>query len=532
MTFTLPKYDSKTWSYITLIFIFFLFLFHIGDQSSPRQGTEGFYLQISKEMFSKKSYLIPYYLGEPHFSKPPLQFWLTTPFYFIFGEGLWSARISIFVITCCLIACTSKLLSRSSSLTSLGIFILFISTFGMIKYSRIYMMDAFFTLFTGIGTLFAYEYFSTKKFSILILSSLLLAASSLIKGPISIIMALASLFAFLLIRRERSLFKAFFRLIIFIIIPASLWYIACSYKFGSQFFDYFFIRENLGKFTARTYSPLVLVQGLFLFSFPLIIPFAVILYRDIKSHTLFKNDLKLFLAICFSVFWIIWIFPAQRSHHYAMPATFFVISYLAVSSFDFPWFTKLINFLSISLSTLAIGTIIFILVYQQFLPMFSTITCYVVLLFLITNICLYFITTGTITLRLTQYTITTLLIWYHIASMMALPIIPNQVREHLVSVDSHTRIGVVYRKPYFVSELLGRSIEPISQPQADQELVSNNYDYLIMPLSAISTSANFQIMNSWYIWKRGLRIGQIIDNLMNNKLAELQESYALFRRKQ
>ncbi|MEK6623388.1 MAG: glycosyltransferase family 39 protein, partial [Bdellovibrionota bacterium] len=221
-------------------------------------------------MFSKNSYLIPYYLNEPHFSKPPLQFWLTTPFYFIFGEGLWCARSAIFLITCSLIAYTSKLLSRLGSLCALNIFILFISTFGVIKYSRIYMMDAFFTFFTGAGTLFAYDYLKTKHLHSLIVSASLLAASTLVKGPISIVMAFTALLVFILIHRNREQYKAFFQLLILIIIPASLWYIACFYQFGSKFFDYFFIRENLGKLTTKAYSPFVLVQGLFLFSFPAI----------------------------------------------------------------------------------------------------------------------------------------------------------------------------------------------------------------------------------------------------------------------
>ena len=531
MTFSFPRQDSNFWSYLALVFIFFLFLFHIGDQSAPRQGTEGFYLQISKEMFSKNSYLIPYYLNEPHFSKPPLQFWLTTPFYFIFGEGLWCARSAIFLITCSLIAYTSKLLSRLGSLCALNIFILFISTFGVIKYSRIYMMDAFFTFFTGAGTLFAYDYLKTKHLHSLIVSASLLAASTLVKGPISIVMAFTALLVFILIHRNREQYKAFFQLLILIIIPASLWYIACFYQFGSKFFDYFFIRENLGKLTTKAYSPFVLVQGLFLFSFPAIIPFALLLYRDIKSRAIFKTDLNLFLTICLIVFWCIWLIPTQRSHHYAMPATFFVISYVAVSRFDSVWFAKLVNAFSLGLSTLGIIVTVFILFYKQFLPMISISTCIFAFLILIANIFFTFFGKRTITLGLAQYTAAFLMIWYHLASMVALPILPERVREQLIGTNSSIRIGVVYRKPYFVSELLNRDIESLSQIQGDNELRSTNYDYLIMPLPTTISLSNYQIHDSWNVWKRGLRMKEIYDRLINNKLDELQESYTLFSRK-
>ncbi|OFZ14194.1 MAG: hypothetical protein A2X86_04905 [Bdellovibrionales bacterium GWA2_49_15] len=532
MSFSLPKSDSNFWSYLALIFIFFLFLFHIGDQSAPRQGTEGFYLQISKEMFSRNSYLIPYYLNEPHFSKPPLQFWLTSPFYFIFGEGLWTARISIFIITCFLIACVSKLLSRLGPLSPLSIFILFISTFGVIKYSRIYMMDAFFTFFTGAGTLFAFEYIKSKHVHSLVFSAFLLAASSLIKGPISIVMALSAVFIFVLIKRERALYRYFFQLSILVLILASFWYIACFYQYGSKFFDYFFMRENLGKFTAQTYSPIVLLQGLILFSFPVIVPFALQIYRDIKSRTLIKTDLNLFLLICFIIFWTIWLIPSQRSHHYAMPATFFVVSYVAISRFDSLFFAKLINAFSLALTSIGIILVALILFFKQFLPLISTTTCLLALTILTASMLFTLFAKGTMNLRLAQYTVSLILIWYHIAAMVALPILPERAREQLVSTNSNIRIGVVYRKPYFVSDLLGRDIEPLSHGQGTSELLGANFDYLIMPSTETTTSSKFQVLASWTVWKRGLRTAEIYEKLTNNKLDELQESYTLFHRKQ
>ncbi|MEK6624228.1 MAG: hypothetical protein AABY86_04630, partial [Bdellovibrionota bacterium] len=207
------------------------------------------------------------------------------------------------------------------------------------------------------------------------------------------------------------------------------------------------------------------------------------------------------------------------------------ISYVAVSRFDSVWFAKLVNAFSLGLSTLGIIVTVFILFYKQFLPMISISTCIFAFLILIANIFFTIFGKGTITLRLAQYTAAFLMIWYHLASMVALPILPERVREQLIGTNSSIRIGVVYRKPYFVSELLNRDIESLSQIQGDNELRSTNYDYLIMPLPTTISLSNYQIHDSWNVWKRGLRMKEIYDRLINNKLDELQESYTLFSRK-
>src|SRR5690606_32813629 len=79
---------------------FFLMAWDIGNLDAIRQGTEGFYLQISKEMAQANSWLTPLYRGQAHWSKPPLHFWMPFPLYTIgLFETTTAARLTILVFS-------------------------------------------------------------------------------------------------------------------------------------------------------------------------------------------------------------------------------------------------------------------------------------------------------------------------------------------------------------------------------------------------------------------------------------------------
>lgn len=79
---------------LSAILILLVLMFDLGNPDALRQGTEGFYLQVSSEMYSLREWLTPYYMGNPHWSKPPLLFLLAQPFYFITGDaGLFESRL-------------------------------------------------------------------------------------------------------------------------------------------------------------------------------------------------------------------------------------------------------------------------------------------------------------------------------------------------------------------------------------------------------------------------------------------------------
>jgi 4-amino-4-deoxy-L-arabinose transferase-like glycosyltransferase len=54
---------------------------------------EGWYAQVSREMFTSGDWLIPHYLGEPWLAKPPLLYWCVAASFAAFGVHAWAARL-------------------------------------------------------------------------------------------------------------------------------------------------------------------------------------------------------------------------------------------------------------------------------------------------------------------------------------------------------------------------------------------------------------------------------------------------------
>src|SRR3990167_9960481 len=71
----------------------FIFARNIND-FPLRNWDEAWYAQIINNMASNNySLLAPYWNGRYYFDKPHLYFWLSLPFFKIFGPGEWQARI-------------------------------------------------------------------------------------------------------------------------------------------------------------------------------------------------------------------------------------------------------------------------------------------------------------------------------------------------------------------------------------------------------------------------------------------------------
>ena len=81
---------------VLLFLVVALSFWDLGNPDALRQGTEGFYFSITKDMFNNQSFLTPTINSHAHWSKPPLQFWVSYVFYLIKGSSsLLLARLSV-----------------------------------------------------------------------------------------------------------------------------------------------------------------------------------------------------------------------------------------------------------------------------------------------------------------------------------------------------------------------------------------------------------------------------------------------------
>ncbi|OUR92913.1 hypothetical protein A9Q84_20600 [Halobacteriovorax marinus] len=531
----------KKLTYFSIFLIFILYSWDIGNVDAIRQGTEGFYLKVAKEMFESGNILVPQYVGADHWSKPPLQFWAAYLGYFIGGgPSIFISRLIVVLFTLFSLVITSRLISKSISKPFILVFVFIASTFGMFKYSRIFMMEVPLTMLTTLASLYFYEYLKDKKHA-LILSSLFLGLSVLIKGPVSIVMSVGGCGLYLLFTWKRYGFnskdlKKIFSWSVVGTAIASVWFIICFMKYGYIFFDYFFLRENLGKFSTKSYPMRHVFQGLLIFSLPwsLYLPTSI---SQIKDHlNKIKDDDYLVFCICnFITFFFLWLIPSQRSHHYAMPSMIFflVINFILLNKYELSQKRKKM----MKLANIAISIIMFLVatLLCSLLVFEDVQASYSLIIKVITTICLLLF--GSVLFlkskkTLSQYFISLFIIgnlWNILIPSFILPYLPKEV----ITKIGDRKVAAAVRKPYFIEEALGRKVEWLDGGKLEQYVIENNH-YYIMHKSTFETlklQRLTKVVSSWRIWRRGIKANEVISALKLKNINKLKDTVYLLENK-
>ncbi len=527
----------KNKNYIFLFIFLCLSLYDIGNLDALRQGTEGFYLLISNEMYNDGYFLTPRLVGGNHWSKPPFHFWLPMPFQALLqGSYLTSARLSILFFTFISVFFISKWNEVLTKKSSFALFFFFTSSFCILKYSRIYMMESPFSLLIFISLLSFYLSSKFQSYKYLFISIFATAFAVLVKGPVSFAItgAVLGLYFFyekfidknLDVRFGLNRLALWFFISLFL---ASLWFFYCYYTYGNEFYEYFFLRENLGKFSSKSYPISSVINGLLIYSFPLII----FLPRSFKLFLKKKDSLGFFLIFSFCVSFFIWFIPNQKSHHYAVPSTIPLILFI-FNYFQFEKVYKIerriINFFSIIISVLLF--LVGLISINLDIPFFDTPSVFTILsilavitLFLILNLIssnklFYFF----------NLSIFYSLIWLFFLPIFLLPTVPSKV----IDLTASSNVSVVFRKPYFIQEGLNKKIEIFGHDTIMQKIRNSN-DMYIVPLDVFHSqnlSSVTEIIFQWPLWKRGLKPNQVIGALKTDKTHNLVEYLVLLKKQQ
>ena len=521
--------------YLVAILVLFFNLGHVGI---PRQGTEGFYLKILSEMSSMNSYLTPLYLGAPHWSKPPVQFWMALPFNEIFGmHSITAGRLAVLLFSLFALYLSSDVLSRYLKFSKANIFFFMLASFGVLKFFRIYMMENPLSLGIFLTSIFYFDFLQSHVRKYLVISIFWGAFTFLVKGPISFAICGLSFFLFHLfdcwqnkwnIKLLKSSAKNLTIYSLSTLFLASLWFIAEFYQYGMSFFNYFFLRENLGKFTSQSYSPIVLFQGLAMFALPWI------LFISKDFFQLKKTPLSPFLSfnfISFLVSFSIWFIPSQRSHHYAMPSLFFFLTILlmgfeARSSDFFSLKLKRSTLLLISLFLLVpIILLIVVLKDSNYLFAFVALVLSVFILF-------YYFSEKSITRFAQTFFILFTLIWYGLIPELSLPPLSDSALTFLNQYDDKTPIYLAHRKPFFIEEYAQVKVNVIEPSQVNEKMMSGP-SIVIFPTDQGPKLDESLIQSQWPTWKRGISVKEALHALSTRNFEELYEYYTLaFRPKQ
>jgi 4-amino-4-deoxy-L-arabinose transferase-like glycosyltransferase len=530
---------KKNFFYIALIVVSFFYIYDLSNLDGIRQGTEGFYLQISKEMFQQNSFLTPYYHDIRHWSKPPLHFVFPFPFYYTdLFTNIFSARVSIAILTIVLLYMASVWTERHFKIARYTTFLYFACTIGMIKYARIFMMEIPLSLLTFVGTLYFYDYLTTKTKKSFFISSGLIAASVLIKGPVSFVLFGGAVFmwgAHMYYHHKKNDLVPFIKFCVVTGLLASIWFVISYIRYGDEFFNYFFLRENMGKFNTKSYPIRHVIQGLFIFA----LPWSFYLPSAVKSYIQEYKDnnriapLKMYLLICTFVFLVIWLIPTQRSHHYAMPSVPFFLLSILIPLFEMKdkiISDKYFKYSSVS-AAVFFGVLAIILTIATFyintiLPGQGLMMFMIFSLIILYGSIYIFSRKTSLTLKSISSLFFVGWIWVMIAPKFIPPFVPSKVIEQVGTKPLTTYI----KKPYFLEEALNREVNKVSKahfatltPECGTLYILNYDDYVNYNLPNKT-----KILHKWEIWRRRTRFKQVVQALRNDDITSIKQSYVLF----
>jgi 4-amino-4-deoxy-L-arabinose transferase-like glycosyltransferase len=222
---------------------------------------EGRYGEIAREMAVTGDYLTPRLNGLKYFEKPPLQYWVTAATYKVFEIDEWSTRFAPVVggfMTILLVGFTlAKLVSPLAGAFGALVMSSMVLAIGMSHYAT---LDAF---FTGWLTLALCAFLRAQQASLragvqrnfMLLAYAGLAAATMTKGPVALVIAGGSLVFYSLTTRDYAVWKRLHLapgLLLFFALTAP-WFILVS-RANPEFAEFFFIHEHVERFLTTEHN--------------------------------------------------------------------------------------------------------------------------------------------------------------------------------------------------------------------------------------------------------------------------------------
>lgn len=307
---------------------------------------EVFFAECAREMIVQNNMVTPLYHAQPFFDKPILSYWLIIAMFKTFGVAHWTARVPSIVaslVTIGITAATTRAIAqRSKNAAGVIAAMLLSSSFMFFSFSYLCMSDMTLVMFDTITLVLAYLGITNERRR----TALWLAAAAsmgfafVTKGPVGIVLPGLATVIYLAITRQLKIIKPLH--VVLGVITAILigvpWFYMAFKANGPWALYYFFIGENLGRYTGDkydTHKPVwFMIQSLILGFLPWtpFIPFALKdQWKGMKENAAQRlNDPKLFMWIWTAV--LIWFFSFSRGKcdYYALPVYPAVASLVAL----------------------------------------------------------------------------------------------------------------------------------------------------------------------------------------------------------
>ncbi len=217
--------------------------------------TDSFFIEAAREMMQCKHYIIALANYIEWYEKPVLSFWSMILFYKIFGISAWAGRLpaalsGIILVISTYLFTLPKFGRRTAILASV---ILCTSPLFVIV-GHVALADEFLSMLFGIAMFYAGLALTATGQKINLLGYVFLALAVLCKGPISIVLALLTIFLYLVIvnnswesaKKNFLCLRPFSGFLIVLLLSIPYFYSA-HVSTNGVFTQQFFLRQNLGR---------------------------------------------------------------------------------------------------------------------------------------------------------------------------------------------------------------------------------------------------------------------------------------------
>jgi 4-amino-4-deoxy-L-arabinose transferase-like glycosyltransferase len=246
---------SKQLSEYLLLTGFFAFLFFFGLGDFGLLGPdEPRYAQIAREMLVRHDWITPTLCGKAWLEKPVFYYWQAILAYRAFGVCDWAARLPAAVDATLMIMATYVFLWRFRPGCQLDGALMTASAAGVVGFARAAGTDMPLAAMFTIASLAWYAWYESRSVRYLALFYLFLGLATLAKGPVAVLLAVATIGAFAIAKFETRLISQTLWIPGILLFSAATlpWYITVQLR-NPEFFRVFFLEHNFARFATDVF---------------------------------------------------------------------------------------------------------------------------------------------------------------------------------------------------------------------------------------------------------------------------------------
>lgn len=284
---------------------------------------EGAFSQATLEMFQRGDFLSTYLNGAPRYDKPILVYWLQAAAVLALGPTEWAFRLPSALCASGWALITYLFVRRFYGAERAALAaVLLACSLGVHIIGRAATADALLNFLIAASMYAAWLHLSTGERRWLYAAHAAIALGVLAKGPVAILVPLATTFLYCLLKKELRLWaRAAFdwRALALFLLIAAPWYAVILASEGRGFVEGFFFKHNLGRFS----GPVSGHSGSLFYYFPMLLvlslPFTALLVPvAARWRTLWRDDLQAYLFLWFAFVFVFFSFSGTKLPHYVL----------------------------------------------------------------------------------------------------------------------------------------------------------------------------------------------------------------------